>query len=249
MFHTKPSSNPRAIRLFCIPHAGAGPSAFRGWVQELRPEIEAILIQLPGREGRFAEPAYAAMEPLVRDLADAVIPFLEGEQGFAFFGNSLGALIAFETLHEIKRRTGREAAHLFVSASNAPHMPSPLPPMAGLADQDLIREVCSRYDGIPAPLLADEEFLAAVLPTLRADIQVLETYSRRAPQPLDCPITAIGGERDKTVPLGHVDGWRDQTRGCFSLLLLDEEHLYLQSSRQRLTASIREVLSNASCAL
>jgi medium-chain acyl-[acyl-carrier-protein] hydrolase len=252
MFQAIPAGNGQSIQLFCIAHAGAGPSAFRGWAQELRPEIEAILIQLPGREGRFRDPAYVAMEPLVQDLTAAIVPHLNGIQGFSFFGNSMGGLIGFETIREIKRRTGREAMHLFVSAAGAPHLPPPLPPMAGLPDDDLVREVCLRYDGIPEAVLADKEFLALVLSTLRADIRVFETHFRSAhlrgaPEPIDCPITAFGGRRDRTVPIDHIEGWRNCTRAAFNLLLLDEGHLYLQSARKLLTKTIRGSLLKTCC--
>jgi medium-chain acyl-[acyl-carrier-protein] hydrolase len=248
MFQIAPSSDWRTTRLFCFPHAGGGPSAFRGWRDQLGPDLEAVIVQLPGRESRFREKPYLRMEPLVCDLADAIIPYLANGQKFAFFGNSLGGLIAYETLHAIKRRTGSDAIHFFVSASGAPHTPSPLPPMGYLNDRELVREVSERYGGIPALVLEDEEFLAALLPTLRADIQMLEAYKRSLPEPLSCPITAFAGARDMTVPVKHLEAWSDQTTSSFTKIVLDEDHLYLQSARKTLTATIRETLVSAACA-
>jgi surfactin synthase thioesterase subunit len=242
MFQTPPSRDRQAIRLICIPHAGGGPSAFRGWKELLSPEIEATIVQLPGREGRFRDEPYQRLEVLVSDLTDALLPFLTGGQKFAFFGNSLGGLIAFEALHAIRRRTGLEAAHFFVSACGAPHLPPRLPPMGHLSDRELVRELADRYGGFPAEILDDEGFLAAMMPTMRADINVLEAYQRCAPQPLSCPITAFAGRRDKTVPADNIEGWSAQTTASFTSVFLDEEHLYLQSSRETLIAGIREAL-------
>jgi medium-chain acyl-[acyl-carrier-protein] hydrolase len=242
-----PSRKRGLIRLFCVPHAGVGPSAFRGWKEQLGPEIEAIMVQLPGREGRFREEPYQSLELLVSDLVDGVLPYLDAGQRFAFFGNSLGGLIAFESLHEIRRRTGYEAAHLFVSATGAPHLPPFLPPMGHLGNRELIREVSERYGGIPLPILEDEDFLTAVVPALRADICMLEAYDRTVQQPLSCPITAFGGKLDRTVPLAHIEGWRDQTTSSFNQILLDEDHFYLQSAREYLTGHIRETLHAFAC--
>ncbi|MGA3228065.1 MAG: alpha/beta fold hydrolase [Acidobacteriaceae bacterium] len=242
-----PSRNRGVIQLFCVPHAGAGPSAFRGWKERLGPEIEAIMVQLPGREGRFREEPYQSLELLVSDLSEAVLPYLDAGQRFAFFGNSLGALIAFESLHEIRRRTGYEAAHLFVSATDPPHLHPVLPPMGHLGNRELICEVSERYGGIPLAILEDEDFLAAVVPALRADICMLEAYERAVPQPLSCPITAFGGKLDRTVPLAHIERWRDQTTSSFTQILLDEDHLYLQSAREYLTGYIRETLQAFAC--
>jgi surfactin synthase thioesterase subunit len=211
----------------------------------LLPGIETTVVELPGRESRFRESPYQRMEPLVSDLTAAVIDCLAEDQPFAFFGNSLGSLIAFETLHEIRRRTGREALHLFVSASGAPHCQSPLPPIGHLSDQDLVIAVDMRYGGIPAPVLADQEFLAAILPTLRADICLLEAYERDRPEPLSCPVMAFAGLRDTTVSLDHVEAWREQTCGRFERFFLDEGHLYLQSARDFLIQRVRDTLLTA----
>jgi len=247
MFQIPPSYGRHVTRLFCVPHAGGGASAFRGWRERLGPEVEATIIQLPGRESRFREEPYSQLDVLVSNLADAVIPYLAGGQRFAFFGNSLGGLIAFETLHEIRRRAPVDAIHLFISACGAPHVPSPLPPMGNLPDGELVQEVTKRYGGIPAAVLQDGEFLAAMLPTLRADIRMLEGYERTAPALLPCPVTAFGGVRDRTVPMDHIQAWREQTSSAFRQILLDEDHLYLQSARETLTTRIRETLLPAAC--
>lgn len=242
IFQRPPSRNASSIRLFCVPHAGIGPTAFRGWAERLLPEVEATIVELPGRESRFREAPYQRMEPLVSDLAAAVLDCLAEDQPFAFFGNSVGSLVAFETLHEIHRRVGREAIHLFVSAAGAPHCSPPLPPIGHLSDSELVCAVVERYGGIPAPVLADKEFLAAILPTLRADICLLEAYRRPGPQPLACPVTAFAGLRDRTVPLDHVEAWREQTSADFEKFVLDEGHLYLQTARDGLIRHVREAL-------
>ena len=230
------------VQLFCVPHAGNGPAVFRGWADKLAPEIETVIVELPGRESRFHEVPYRRMEPLVHDLAGAVIDCLSNDLPFAFFGNSMGSVIAFETLHEIRRRTGREALHLFVSACGAPHCQPNLPPMGHLEDEELIHAVDMRYAGIPAPVLADKEFLALALPTLRADICLLEAYRQDKPQPLECPIMAFAGRFDATVPLEQVEAWREQTSCAFQSMFLDEGHLYLESARHVLLLHLRQDL-------
>jgi medium-chain acyl-[acyl-carrier-protein] hydrolase len=242
MLRRTPSRSDSIVQLFCIPHAGNGPAAFRGWAAALQPEIEVIVVEMPGRESRFNEAPYRSMELLVADLSRAVVDCLVEDHPFAFFGNSMGSVVAFETLHEVRRQTGREASQLFVSAAGAPHCEPVLPPIGHLGDRELIDAVVERYGGIPAPVLADAEFLASVLPTLRADIQMLEAYQRRETHPLGCPITAYGGRFDTTVPQEQVEAWREQTTGIFRSIFLEDGHLYLQSAREFLVKNLRQAL-------
>jgi medium-chain acyl-[acyl-carrier-protein] hydrolase len=248
-FQIDPAPNRETVRLFCIPHSGGGASAFRGWKEQLEPDIEVILVKLPGRESRYREKPYHDMEILICELTEAMLPYVDDGQKFALFGNSLGGLIAFETLHRIERSTGLRAVQLFVSAVGAPHLSPPLPPISHLDDGELIREVSSRYGGIPDLILQDRDFLAAVVSCLRADLHILETYKRRPPDPLSSPITAFGGTRDWTIPVDHIGRWGEQTSTSFNRVLLDQEHLYLQSAKDKLTAHIRETLSADACAL
>ena len=73
------------LRLFCLPHAGGGASAFRSWVAGLAPEIEVLPVQLPGRETRFLERPYESIETLLDGLREAIRPLLN--KPFAFFGH------------------------------------------------------------------------------------------------------------------------------------------------------------------
>jgi len=240
-----------AVQLFCIPHAGNGPSAFRGWGQALLPEIETIIVELPGRESRFHEPPYRHFEPLIADLSRAVIDAMDHDLPFAFFGNSMGGIIAFETIHQIRRLTGRDAMHLFVSAVSAPQCQREIPDIGLLDDEALVRAVGQRYGAIPAAVLADKEFLASVLPTLRADIQLLEAYRYKAGncESLACPITAFGGKFDRTVPSEKLEAWKAHTSEVFRCYSLEEGHLFLESARKFLIEHLRTALSTTASAV
>nr|MBA3949306.1 thioesterase [Acidobacteriota bacterium] len=99
---TCPSPRPRAtLRLFCLPFAGGGASTYRLWAGSLPASIEVCPIQPPGREDRYAEPAFTSIAALSRALADELGPYLDTP--FAIFGHSMGALVAFETARALRR--------------------------------------------------------------------------------------------------------------------------------------------------
>src|SRR6516225_8587755 len=89
------------LRLFCIPHAGAGPSSFRAWRNIFGDSIDVVPVACPGREGRFVEPLPATLDDLVRDLTVSLTPRLN--MPFALLGHSMGALVAFELARRFRR--------------------------------------------------------------------------------------------------------------------------------------------------
>jgi medium-chain acyl-[acyl-carrier-protein] hydrolase len=224
------------ITLFCIPHAGGGASAYRYWMDALAPGVAVKVLQLRGRESRFREPPLTELDDVLVDLYRAVAP--DTARPFAFFGHSMGALLAFELSHMLRRDTGREPAHLFVSACRAPHHSQISEPCSALPRPEFIAEVMRRYGGIPAAILADDGFMAAILPAMRADFGILERYRAADRPPLDCPISAFGGRRDTAAAQSALEAWRCHTSGAFSLEMLDGGHFYLQSERPALAAKI-----------
>src|SRR5262245_27618913 len=131
---TSPSSGPSShwivrfgqrpharMRLFCFPYAGSGASVYRAWPEQLPPDVELCAVQMPGREGRYAEPLLTDVHALTPPLCAGIAPYLD--RPFAFFGHSLGALVAYETTVRLAREQGLSPAMLFVSGHRAPHLP------------------------------------------------------------------------------------------------------------------------------
>jgi len=238
---TRPRPLPRArFRLFCLPHAGGGASAFRGWADTFSDDVEVRPVQLPGRENRIAEPAFDRLEPLVQALADAVEPWLD--LPFALFGHSNGALIGFELARALRARLRPGPAHLFASGRRAPDLPAdrasihPLPEPAFLAELQTL-------GGISPALLEHRELLALLVPTLRADVAVHETYAYREEPALECPITAYGGVADPRASRVQLEGWARHTAGPFVLRLFPGGHFYLQDDREALLRTLASDLA------
>src|SRR5262249_44475104 len=220
------SPRPQApVRLFCFPYAGGGASVYRGWADGLAGAAEVCPVQLPGRENRFREPVFTRLPPLIEALAEALRPFLD--RPFAFFGHSLGALVAFELARRLRRDQGAEPVRLFVSACGAPQTRArrggEIPPRpAG----EFWHEG-GRLNGTPTGVLDDGELRELLLPTLRADFAVGETYRYAGGPPLTCPVCALGGLGDETVDRRDLDAWRVRTAGPFRRRLLPGDHFFL----------------------
>src|SRR5581483_6245374 len=148
-------SSPR-LRLFCFPYAGGGASIYRTWPGKLPPTVEVCPIYLPGRENRIREKLFTHISPLVQALEDALQPHLD--RPFAFFGYSLGALVAFELTRHLRRNQLPSPEYLFMAAHRAPQHPQHDSAVHQLPDPEFIRAV-HRLGGTPEAVLQHEELM------------------------------------------------------------------------------------------
>ena len=236
----RPENAPR-LRLVCFPHAGVGASVYRPWKDGLPGGVEGLAVQLPGREGRLREGALSNLTQIVEGVSRA-LDLLSPEVAMAFFGHSMGALVAYATACH-RRRVGRPGpVHLFVSGLRAPHRRDTKPPIHRLADEAFVEQVQARWDGIPAGVLAEPELLELVLPTLRADITVVETRDHSAEGPLECPISCYGGLADPSTSREELEAWEMHAARGFTLRMFEGDHFFVQSSRPAILAAVGEDL-------
>lgn len=215
-----------ALRLFCFPYAGGNSVIYQAWPEYLPRAVEVCAVQPPGRGARLGEPAYTNLPALVGALAEALPPHLD--KPFAFFGHSMGALISFELTRELRRRGSPTPAQLFVSGRRAPQIGKETPVTYNLPEADFLEHVGS-FNGTPREVLEHPELMRLLLPLLRADFALCQTYVYRPEPPLDCPISVFGGLQDGGVPREYLEAWREQTAAAFSVRMLPGDHFFLRT--------------------
>jgi medium-chain acyl-[acyl-carrier-protein] hydrolase len=234
----KPNTQAR-LRLFCFPYAGTGASIFRTWSDGLPSDVEVYPVQLPGRGTRLMETPFIQLAPLVQALAHALEPLLD--KPFAFFGHSLGALIGFELARQLRRQSGVQPVRLFVSADRAPQIPHRDLPIHALPEEKFMAEL-RRLNGIPGKVLEEAELMQIMLPVLRADFAVYESYAYSTEPPLNCPISTFGGSQDHRVSRGDLEAWRDQTSDSFSLRMFPGDHFFWNTTQPLLLQALSQEL-------
>lgn len=236
-----PKPNPKArFRLFCFPYAGAGPVVYRSWVDSLPHHWELISLLYPGRESRLRETPFVSFRPLLGAMLVEIAPYLD--RPFAFYGHSLGGLIAFGLARALRSQSAMAPIHLFISSRRAAHLPDPHPPIHGLSDAAFAEEVQQRYNNIPTVIRQDPELLALFLPILKADFSILETYQYTPGPAFDFPISAYGGLQDPTVSQEELAAWQQHTSQGFSLQMFPGDHFFIQSQREPLLQAILKEL-------
>jgi medium-chain acyl-[acyl-carrier-protein] hydrolase len=230
------------LRLFCFSYAGGGGAMYRSWLGALPQSIQLCAVQLPGRENRFREPAVASIRRLVDELLAALAPTLD--RPYAFFGHSMGALVAFELARALQSVShAAPPVHLFVSGRRAPHLPESDAPMHGLPDDEFIAEIGRRYGGIPDEVLRERDLLDLLLPGLRADMRAIETHVHVPGPALSCPVSAFGGADDPRATATQLSAWREHTQADARVCMFPGGHFYLNDASV-LTRLIRALLSD-----
>jgi medium-chain acyl-[acyl-carrier-protein] hydrolase len=212
------------MRLFCLPHAGGGSTAFHSWSAFLPASIQTCSVLLPGRETRFSEPLYTQIDPLLDVMNRELRPWLDIP--YAVFGHSMGALLAFEWVRKLRYDGHPMPTWLFLSGRCAPDMPTCAKPLHLLSDGEFVTELSRLYNGIDEALLLDAELMDVFMPVLRADIEIVESYRYHEADPLDCPITVFCGKQDGSVSWDQLLAWRRHTRSQFSMQIFPGGHFY-----------------------
>ena len=212
---------------------------FRDWSDGLPADVEVCPIQFPGRGTRLLEPPYLQLSPLVGALAEALRPLLD--KPFALFGHSLGSLVSFELARQLRENHRARPVRLFVSAGPAPQIPHRGLPIHNLPEKQFAAEL-RRLNGTPGELLDHKELMDIVMPSLRADFALYESYRYLSGPPLNCPISTFGGLSDQRVNHGDLEAWRDQTTVSFSIRMFPGDHFFLKSTQPLLLRALSQEL-------
>jgi medium-chain acyl-[acyl-carrier-protein] hydrolase len=221
-------------QLFCFAYAGGGSHVFREWASLLPVDLDVFAIVPPGRGSRFSEALVTDFDDLVTQIADEIIQY--ADRPITLFGHSLGASVAYEVAR-ILEANGVSPGMVFVSGRQAPHVPSRRAPIAHLPDAAFLAGL-AQMGGTPAEILASRELVDLLLPMLRADFALAETYRERPGPRLTCPLEALGASGDPLVDRAGLEAWRVATSGSFNVHMFPGDHFYLHAHMRPLLAHI-----------
>lgn len=215
---------------------------FRPWQADVPASIEICPLRLPGREMRLREPPVTDFGTMIAALDAALGPYLD--EPYALLGHSIGASIVYELTARLTA-TGRPLpCHLIVSARQAPHLRREVlsRPVAELSDAELLRDLSSINAGTRA-VMADDELAALVLPVLRADLALCQSYVATPRPPLPVPLTVLGGAQDPSVGPAELEPWAEHTTKDFTLRLFPGDHFFLVNDGAPVRRFVAEMLA------
>jgi surfactin synthase thioesterase subunit len=213
------------VRLFAFHHAGGSHTLFQGWRSRLPPNWDVRLLNAPGHGNLFGQPLIDDLGRLADHFLQHIGPELNGP--YAFFGHSMGGLIACELAQRLVAEGHSRPVWLGVSASRPPgYVPTVL--RHKLSDSELRRHV-GGMGGTPAPVLEDPQLWEVFEPLFRADFRLVETGLPDYERPLPVPLTVFGGRDDASVPAEMLSAWARQSTAFQGTRLLDGGHFYFSA--------------------
>lgn len=225
----------RKQRLFCFPFAGGGASVFRDWSAGVPSAVQVCRIQLPGRENRLNEPAFTTLSALIEALLRVMLPVLI-QQPFAFFGHSMGGIIAFELTRQLVDRGYPLPEKLFLSATRPPHIADPAP-IHHLPEPDFI-EALHQRGGTPVQILNSPVFAEIFAPALRCDLAIAENWYHPEIDALPVPLIILNGIQDNIVKSASAETWRRYSHSEPCVVNFDAGHFFIHSHSQEVRLAV-----------
>lgn len=248
------------LDLYVFAHAGGSSLMYQDWAAQLPAHWRLLAQDAPGHGLRIGEPLVGEADELIEHFLDRITPGLDAATApFAFFGHSMGALIAYELTRRLTARGGPRPVWLGLSGCRAP-APAPLSGAVpgpgrqpavlhdGLSDSEL-RLRLAALGGTPARVLDSLELWSFFAPVIRADLRLLETWHHSPDATaLPVPLSAFGGTHDAAAPPEQLARWSTCSERFLGLRLYDGGHFYFQDDPAALvtgiTRDIRTALSS-----
>ncbi|WP_323179502.1 thioesterase domain-containing protein [Streptomyces sp. NBC_00654] len=226
-------------RLVCFPHAGGTATLFHHWPGRIPGDVELLATQYPARQERLNEPCIEDMTELADRITDALEPVVTREPRLPLFlfGHSLGSAVAYEVARRLEDRHGIAPARVIVSGRGAPHTERGGGTLHTLDDDRLIASA-RRLGHMASAVYDDPDLRPLLMPSLRGDYRLIESYRPTDTTPLRSPVTAVGGDRDPGCDVAELASWSALTTAGFESRVFPGDHFYLVPAEAELLAFI-----------
>lgn len=227
------------LRLFCFPYAGGSSTIFNGWEKRLPAEVDIFALQSPGRGSRFAENPVSCLKTKINTIYKEIIPYMDLPS--IFVGHSNGALLAFELARKLISLEVGDVKHVVLSAKRAPQL-SPIREALYNLPQDKFIEKLRGYNYTPNEVLENEELMELLVPMLRADFALSDTYKFEDESRLTTSTTLFWGNQDNDISKDDMLAWKKCIDGQVNLIEFDDGHFFIDSSKSKFLEELNKIV-------
>jgi len=226
--------------LICLPYAGGGSLIFKNWLKDsgISNIARVCPVHLPGRETRIKEQFAKSIPSLANSIASTL---LTSHSPTIIFGHSMGALIALELAHALKKAKFKPPVLLIVSGACPPHVRQHNTPVAELSNQDLTNKIKAMQSS-KASALDNPELAKLFLPIIRADFTLCDQYQYEHSSSLDMPILAMSGVDDPSAHPDKMLAWTDYTISDFEMMMFYGDHFFIEPQESLLINRLTSII-------
>jgi medium-chain acyl-[acyl-carrier-protein] hydrolase len=226
LFSRRSLESSGSARLFCIPYAGGSASIYRQFAAASPAWLQVIPVELPGRGRLVKEPLASSLVELAGQIARAIQEV--SDLPYAIFGHSLGALLAYQVTAALAASEGPQPQKLFLAGVTPPFLGKERPPLADM-DESTLLQYLRAFEGTPEAILNDPSIRDFLLPILRSDFRLVETYRVQEPLRLKTSLTVLWGDADQATPDSDMRQWERAAAGEFFSRTYPGGHFFLNS--------------------
>lgn len=232
------------MRLIAFAYAGGSAATFANWPQAISKAVEFHALQLPGRSDRLTEKPIAQVPELIEQLQEMIQPLTD--KPLIFFGHSNGGLIAYELARALQAQAEVDVRHLVISSKPAPHI-KPRRLRHVLNNEELIEEL-RHFGGTPEAVLNHPVFMEMMLPAIRADFSLSETYQhvkhKNEQASLDADTSLWWGDDDLLAPQADVLAWKPYLGNVVDTRGFEGGHFYLHEQRRAVIEQLNGIIES-----
>ncbi len=231
------------VKLFCLPYAGGSAAIYGKWKKYLDKSIDLVPVELAGRGRRMSESFYDSMSQAVDDTYNIINPLIK-QGDYAFFGHSMGTIIAFELCRKILDKGGRQPLHLFVSGRYPPDLKTESEFLSRLPDNEFLQKIF-KLGGTSAEIIENKELREIFVPILKADYRIIEEYRYiNSNKKFDYGITAFTGKDDLEVSFSDIKEWGKHTTAQSLFYEFEGNHFFINGKITEITEIINSTLKS-----
>lgn len=235
--------------LFCLPYAGGSATVYFKWRSLLHQDIDLVPIELPGRGKRIGEPLKRQLSDMIEDIYNSICVHVsnhpEAKENYAIFGYSMGSLLGYELYFKLVQEGFPAPRHLFFAAREAPHRIRQEPWIHVLSNEELCNKLIS-LGGTTQAFFESKDMMELFLPIIRADYQVIETFTYVVKtDPIRCDLSILTAVDDPDLKEKGVLEWRMHTIRTCKFYAFQGGHFFLNEHSEQIIAIIHEALLEA----
>ncbi|MET4142845.1 thioesterase domain-containing protein [Pedobacter sp. UYP1] len=224
--------------LFCFPFAGGNKYSYRDFEEFIFPGVNMITMEYPGRGLRTKEEFMTNIDDLIDDLYIDIIKNI-GKNEYAFYGHSMGGIMAFFLCKKLIAGNHKPPKHLFITGTTGPTSNSRREKQRHLMSKEAFIQEIRDLDGCPEEVLNNDELLDYFEPILRADFRISETFMYTTTELLEIPVTVITGT-DEDLKMEDIKLWQKETTHNIDFQQMPGKHFFILDY----PAEIMEIVTN-----